>query len=564
MRTEPSFSSLDSDDTVLDSAVQSHVNQFEPFDSDDDSSILADYRKRYGVSVDPFADDHHFPFYTGAQRRNILDQLLHFCQFGNNLLVVLGEYSLGKTRIAQALIDNLDESDDICFIEGQIDSTFDSLLSSIYEQFELADTEAFDAFASKDASPEGVAVIIIDNAHHIEDADLSHLISFLYSDAATRIHIVLMAEPHLLPRLEKMDVADVGITDFLLEKLSLSEATDYLNFRMEMADYLGPEIFTEAKVEPWWRSADGQLESLHAAAQQELLRVVTPPRKMEFNKKSLPVPHIVGASVLVGLLLMGGLYWGGGSSPEGQVNKIDVAVPIAKINEPGKIEQIAPPAVTTHAASQGAVIPVPASEITSSVAVAQQSNEAPSKVEASSIQHSKASEAAVIKQSVVPLVQTQSLQETKVAGSKVSKSLSVSSVRDTKRIETIKEERPVVSEKPIKPSIEKAVTPNTNAGFSDQEKAILGWNESEFTLQLVGLSSEKAVREFIATQPNKKDLMMFKSIRQGKDWFVVVTGRFSSSAKARKAIESLPESQKKATPWPRELRVIQKEIRQQN
>jgi DamX protein len=53
---------------------------------------------------------------------------------------------------------------------------------------------------------------------------------------------------------------------------------------------------------------------------------------------------------------------------------------------------------------------------------------------------------------------------------------------------------------------------------------------------------------------------VFKSLRQGKDWFVVVIGHYPSSARARQAIDSLPELQKKASPWPRDLKTIKKEI----
>jgi len=57
-------------------------------------------------------------------------------------------------------------------------------------------------------------------------------------------------------------------------------------------------------------------------------------------------------------------------------------------------------------------------------------------------------------------------------------------------------------------------------------------------------------------------LLLFRSKRQGKDWFVVVTGHYASSAKARQAGQDLSEPQKKASPWPREVKVIQQEIRQ--
>jgi DamX protein len=77
----------------------------------------------------------------------------------------------------------------------------------------------------------------------------------------------------------------------------------------------------------------------------------------------------------------------------------------------------------------------------------------------------------------------------------------------------------------------------------------------------LGVSSEKAARDFVAAQANKKDLLVFKSKRQGKDWFVVITGRYISSAQARQAIARLPDVQRDAGPWPRDVKTIQNEIK---
>jgi DamX protein len=159
------------------------------------------------------------------------------------------------------------------------------------------------------------------------------------------------------------------------------------------------------------------------------------------------------------------------------------------------------------------------------------------------------SEPAVVKQSVVPLVQTNSMQGEMVPKPRQSSVASKKAESSAGKVAAAPE---VVS---VKNSA-------TNGSYSEQEKTILSWDGADYTLQLVGLSSEKAARDFIAVQSNKKDLLLFKSKRQGKDWFVVVTGRYPSSAKARQAAQLLPEDQKKAAPWPREVKVIQKEIKQ--
>lgn len=538
MRTEPSFSA-DSEHGLLDDIDPSGGISASQFDTE--PQLLSDYRQRYGLSIDPFVDDPHFPFYTGAQRRQILEQLLHLCQFSHNLLVVTGDYGVGKTRMAQALIDALDDADDICFVEGQINSDINSLLAEVYEQFELSGELAFSEFCQKKSEQDGLVVLIIDNAHHLSDDVISDLINLLQENVKSRLHLVLFAEPHLLSRLEQVDAPDLVLTDFSLEKFSLSDAVDYLNFRMEMADYLGPEVFTESKVESWWRQSQGQLLSLHEHAQEKLLASVSSSRDVVRARSNQLVPHIVAASALMGVLLFGYFYWGHDSSPKSisPVPSPTPAVPqaVLPVQPAVKSESVVASVSSTSAA------PVVNQSVTS---VPIQQNSATVKTEP------------VIKQSVVPLVQTNAL-DSKVLPKQSQLSASQSS-KELKKLSVSSEpSRIAVAAKSKDVNI---VSTKTASELTDQEKAILSWGASEFTLQLVGLSSEKAAHDFIAAQPNKKDLLLFRSLRQGKDWFVVVTGRFPTSAKARQAVQNLPSAQSAASPWPREIKVIQQEIKQ--
>lgn len=545
MRTEPSFS--EETESHLTSGVRGN---------EADSSLLSDYRQRYGLSVDPFVDDPHFPFYQGAQRRQILEQLLHLCQFSNNLLVVTGEYGVGKTRMAQALIDALDDADDIGFVEGQINSDINSLLADVFAQFELTSHDEFTEFCKKKSEQDGLVVLIIDNAHHLADEVIAELVGLIQEDAESRLHLVLFSEPYLLDRLENINAPDIVLTDFFLAKFSLAEAVDYLNFRMEMADYLGPEIFIEAKVEPWWRQSQGQLLLLHEYAQDKLLTSVSAPQRLKgygVYKRGIPLPHIIVASVLAGGLFLGYLYWGSGSSKKTD-SKVNGPIPVAIQSESAASNSSQ--ATATQVSSTPAAV-LGATENKSVEAI--QSATASSVVTHgdSSVEKSQITSTSVVKQSVVPLVQTNEFHSETIQ--KPNK-LNTSSVKDIKRAEASSESVKTVAK--VKNYSSVTAEPKSSPGFSEQEKTILAWSGSEFTLQLVGLSNEKAAHEFIAEQPNKKDLLLFKSKRAGKDWFVVVTGHYESSAKARQVIQSLPESQKKASPWPREIKVIQQEIKQ--
>src|SRR5690606_27119860 len=118
---------------------------------------------------------------------------------------------------------------------------------------------------------------------------------------------------------------------------------DYLNFRMEMADYLGPEMFTEVKVEPWWRQAQGQLRVVHQRAQAHLLETVIPP--LSRGSRPFPVLHIVAIALLGGIVLMTLLYSGGsdrGEQVEAQRVPINLQprTPPISINTPANQNQI--------------------------------------------------------------------------------------------------------------------------------------------------------------------------------------------------------------------------------
>lgn len=544
-------------------------------EQDDDQvedQLLADYRQRYGLSEDPFAHDYSFPLFTGAGRRQLLDQLLHLCQFSNSVLAVLGDYGVGKTRIAHAFMDSLSDHDQICFLSLRSGQGIEQILLSIIQSFgvnagDISSTEnllaSLEAFIAEEAvsDDDGLAVVVLDNAHLLDDKSISILTSLLNSfPQQNRLHLALFGEPQLMPRLERISPESLLINDFHLQGFGLLETVDYLNFRMEMADYLGPEIFTESLVEPWWRQSPGQLNVLQGLAEEHLLQSVTP--KPVSHKRPLPVVHIIAISVLIAVVGVVFLYMGDDKNP-------------APIN----------PSLANSTSPQTAIIPTPPIQ-----APAEQPVSANSTLELTStqtpvqpllqtlpqplqpnqqVQPAPATQPAVAagisdndlpKEEVVPLAQLPTSPLRQVEPLPEPESIvpteSVAVVSQPVAQPEVKAAPKTESVKPVVKSVSTAAI-----GANEHERTILAWKPSEFTIQLLGVSSEKAARDFVAAQANKKDLLIFKSKRQGKDWFVVITGRYASSAQARQAIARLPDVQRDAGPWPRDIKTIHSEIK---
>lgn len=544
----------------------------------DEDQLLADYRQRYGLSEDPFAHDYSFPLFTGAGRRQLLDQLLHLCQFSNSVLTVLGEDGVGKTRIAHAFMDSLSDQDKICFLSVRSGQNLDQILLLITQTFGInagnePSTEnllaSLEAFIAEEAvtDDEGLAVVVLDNAHLLDDQTLSVITALLNNfPQQNRLHLALFGEPQLMRRLERLSPETLLINDLYLQPFSLLETVDYLNFRMEMADYLGPEIFTESLVEPWWRQTQGQLGTLHELAQERLLETVTP--SSPSGRRPLPVVHIVALSMLIAIVGVVFLYMGDDERPVPADS-----TQIAPATNPAATAASAASAETANTALSSTDTPV--KPLLQSLPQPLQPNQQVQETQPQSAQPVQpaaadtgtTADSDLPKEEIVPLAQlpsvpaqpAQSIPEPMPV--EQAKPVTPPPTQSSSQAVTQPTEVRVAKAEPevVKPAV-KSVSTAAIAG-SAQERAILSWKPTEYTIQLLGVSTEKAARDFVAAQANKKDLLVFKSKRQGRDWFVVITGRYSSSAQARQGIVNLPAVQRDAGPWPRDIKTIQNEIK---
>lgn len=505
--------------------------------SDEQSSFdqtIEDYRQRYGLSRDPFGADPYFPFFTGAQRRELLDQITHLCQFGSGMSVVLGERGVGKTRVALALYETIGNNE-ACFVSALPTLHSSALLTLIAQHFGVAGVEE-DSRQSQEALRElgqsygndSLALVLIDDAHDLDDQSLKAILDLIQpaEQDGGSLRIVLFGDISLSARMKKLSNPHTPVSDFYIERFALGETVDYLNFRMEMADYLGPEMFSEAQVEPWWRQAAGQITHIHRSAREHLLETVLPP--LANRPRPFPIVHLVAIAVLGGAVLMTLLYRSEDTDSDENLSVVQ-RVPI-NLQQPARVE------------------PSPA-DITEEVATSAGSNMQVSSTSAS------------VTESESPLViSDQTVEQVPAASEKVRSTRNVLPRVAAEPPEAVLY-RPADVARPAPAVRSTQSVTQISARLSADEEALMSWNATDYTLQLLGVSSEKAARDFIADQLNQEDLLMFKTVRQGRDWFVVVAGRYADTAEARAAISDLPQEQASAGPWPRAMKVIHQELK---
>jgi DamX protein len=105
------------------------------------------------------------------------------------------------------------------------------------------------------------------------------------------------------------------------------------------------------------------------------------------------------------------------------------------------------------------------------------------------------------------------------------------------------------------------VTADSNANeLSSFERNLLSYPSANYTVQIVGASSEANIQAFVAAAQLSVTAGYFGTLLNGKPWYVVVAGNFPDRESATALLSALPDSAKASGPWVRSLARIQSDI----
>jgi len=110
---------------------------------------------------------------------------------------------------------------------------------------------------------------------------------------------------------------------------------------------------------------------------------------------------------------------------------------------------------------------------------------------------------------------------------------------------------------PAKETTKPVATASAATGSGGAIKAAPG---SHFTLQLSGASQSTSLNAF-AKQQGLKNYLVYQTSRDGKPWYVLVSGNYASSAEAKSAISSLPAEVQAKKPWVKPVHQVQQDLK---
>lgn len=528
--------------------------------------------------ADPFEDNVETAFFATSNLNLQLDEVIHLCQFGGNVVTLLGHKGVGKTAfLAEARIE-LSETSFCCMIDSALMMTAEDVFKQIISQLELPVTPSSNTGemlvalrkSMSDSSLHRV-VIIIDDADFLNDSILSALLSLFQGVQGGQFHLLLSGDKNLIERLDELEIIDVLIYDIHLNPFGLEETKDYIDFKLSLAGRSTEDYFKQGELDSIYKESKGFPFLINKVAQKLLYRIESTEdlSPLDVDRKTgLPLLHMgLLIALLAGLIMV--LIYMGDDEPldESSMTTTILEQPVPIEATPDAIDL----AIKKLNAERKAD-PTQKAELSAS------SNDAElvEKNTAVSAQNLAINNSAANKQ-----ITTQTPEKTIDADqAKATNTQNTAIAQEPKIVDTPKADQGLNSD--FKKELEReaeSLTSNKLSGtdqakqnskdtnnekaigqFTANEKTVLKWSDTSFTLQIIGAEQKASLAKFIAAQPNASQLLLVSLIRNGKPWHVVVTGVYENTQLARRAIQALPQNQVNGGPWPKKVSDLKRDI----
>ena len=216
----------------------------------------------YNLREQPFGTTPNPRFlYPSAVHREALASLIYGIESNLGFAALIAEPGMGKTTLLFHVLNRLKNSARTAFLfETQCNSQ--SLLRYLLAELRVPTTdpdpvvlhEKFKQVLYEESRMGRRVIVIIDEAQNLDLKVLEtvRLLSDFETPEAKLLHIILVGQPQLAKQLgcPKMSqlLQRIPMMNFL-RPLDPGEVTDYVNHRLRVAGYSGPQLFTTSALE---------------------------------------------------------------------------------------------------------------------------------------------------------------------------------------------------------------------------------------------------------------------------------------------------------------------------
>jgi DamX protein len=518
-----------------------------------------DYKTILGLQRDPFSPEpdplFYFPVVSFEQRLALLKRLV---QGKDVLVLVIGEPGGGKTTLLKRYLNTTDKM----WAPGRLqtspasDLQADSQAPTSHPAYVLLDSED--------------PVVIVDDAHTLSAENLVFLLRDAIVPGSAQIikRLILFGEAGLYNEMTSLTESFIGNTSvnkIYLPSLTTKETAAYLQHRLQVAGYTGEKLFDSSTVKEIHQVSGGLPGPMNEIADQKLKKNYANKKKRRGNSghpkaRSKGIFGWVGAGLVVILLVALALFMYRqtrvAGTQDSKVAKKIYRADLAQKPQPSeKIFRGKIPSVKRSITST--IQPTTTSIVNKKIEPQQQTGEQPKKIEPPQQAQEQVVSAQSEKLEPVPKadLQTASVQpEEKIEPQEKMEQPQ----KDVPKQPIVS---PAVAEKTTETVIEVVAEKSEKEGIH-REDWLLSKNSEHYTIQIMGVSNEDSLLNFIKTDqlldPNR--LAYYKAAYKRKNWYPLLYGVYATKKEARVAANELPDRFRKASPWIRKIESVQKEI----
>lgn len=474
-------------------------------------TVEADLLDHYQLNHDPFLPrTPGFRFFT-ARRKSVLAELHHLARFAQQLLVVTGPPSSGKTLLRQVLVASSKRDTVQCIVVSAREVASPDALIVFLAQTINAPVPSESGLLERtdELLRTGIQLyIVVDDAHLLPPQALQSLADISQVDGRAAPRIFLFGEPAIEASLSAVDMPNgrAWLHVIELQPFRPEETRDYLAQRLEAAGQ-GLELLSEEQLDWIHQQSEGWPGRINVLGRESMLAAIEPPvLRSQRGAAVFPVRSLI-ALVLVSAAVIG-VWLMGGEEPEPTRTVLELPAPAARVEamdaaapEPQQFTVPPPPSRATEPATQ----PIP---------------------------------------ELVP-----------------SEELPLADIEPFSIEQPEPPAQPTATTAPQAPPVEQSAPAQAERSASPEH---VNWYRQQppgsYALQLLGSRSRQAALDFMAGQSSLSELRYFETLHEGKPWFVVTQGSYPGRQQAQQAIAGLPENARKLQPWPRSMGSIQESL----
>ncbi|NNM79121.1 MAG: AAA family ATPase [Gallionella sp.] len=295
------------------------------------------YLEHFGLNEQPFKITPVTEFFfSGANRKEILDALIYSITEVEGIIKVSGEVGSGKTMLCRMLLEQLPQHIEPIYLanpslsrEEMLYAIADALdLNVEHERIGVMMQNIQNKLEGK--AREGKRVVVLVDEAHAMPIDTLEELRLLYNlqvGSFKLLQIVLFGQPELNIKLEQPNMRQLKdriVHNFNMQPLSRDILENYLMFRMRKAGYHGPNIFSPSAIKLIADASIGLMRRANVLADKSLLaafvedthsiearHVQAAMRDSELTAKKdyLHNRTLLGGAAVVTVLLLTGAAW---------------------------------------------------------------------------------------------------------------------------------------------------------------------------------------------------------------------------------------------------------------